>query len=45
MGPVARGLLLTAIWMGLALGFTEVLSNTLFVSHVVDVQRGATTVR
>ena len=45
MGPVARGLLLTAMWMGLALGFTEVLSNALLDAHFDEVQQGAETVR
>ena len=29
-----RGLLLTVVWISLALGFTEVLSSTLDDSHV-----------
>ncbi len=46
MGPVARGLILTIVWLGLALGFTEVLSNTMLDSHVVDVPlSGAASVR
>jgi hypothetical protein len=35
MGTVARGLIVTVVW--LALGFTEVLSETLHHGHVVDV--------
>jgi hypothetical protein len=34
METVPRGLLLTALWIGLALGFTEVLSNTLHDTHI-----------
>jgi hypothetical protein len=29
MGPVARGLIVTIVWMALALGFTEIVSSTL----------------
>jgi hypothetical protein len=37
MRPVARGLITSIFWLGLALGFTGALSNFLQDRHAVDV--------
>ena len=41
MGTVPRGLLLTIVWVSLALGFTEVLSSTLNDNHLQGVPPAA----
>jgi hypothetical protein len=37
MRPVARGLITSLLWLGLALGFTGVLSHVLQDRHVIGV--------